>query len=38
VPWIPAQSFLTSEQVIARTPDLLRDLNVFVPARDLVTA
>jgi transcriptional regulator with XRE-family HTH domain len=37
-PWIPDHPLLTREQVIARTPAFLKELNVFVPARDLVTA
>jgi hypothetical protein len=37
-PWVPEHPFLDYEQVIARTPGFLRELNVFVPARDLVTA
>lgn len=37
-PWVPAHPFLDREQVIARTPDFLRVLNLFVPARDLATA
>ena len=37
-PWVPGHPFLEPDQVIALTPDFLRDLNVFVPARDLVTA
>jgi transcriptional regulator with XRE-family HTH domain len=37
-PWAPEHPFLDPDQVIARTPDFLRELNIFVPARDLVTA
>ncbi|WP_250282743.1 hypothetical protein [Frankia sp. CiP1_Cm_nod2] len=37
-PWIPDHPFLTREQVIARTPGFLKELSIFVPARDLVTA
>ncbi|MGF7235467.1 MAG: helix-turn-helix domain-containing protein [Frankia sp.] len=37
-PWTPAHPFLTREQVIAKTPKFLKELNVFIPARDLVTA
>ncbi|MDT3443860.1 hypothetical protein [Pseudofrankia sp. BMG5.37] len=37
-PWVPEHPFLDREQVIAQTPGFLRELNVFVPVRDLVTA
>jgi transcriptional regulator with XRE-family HTH domain len=37
-PWIPDHPFLTRDEVLARTPEYLRELNVFIPARDLVTA
>jgi len=37
-PWVPEHPLLDADQVIALTPDFLRDLNIFVPARDLVTA
>lgn len=37
-PWIPEHPFLTPERVMATTPDWLRELNIFVPHRDLVTA
>jgi hypothetical protein len=38
VAWIPEHPFFTREEVIAATPPELARLNVFVPARDLVTA
>lgn len=37
-PWITDHPFLTSDRVIAKTPDWLRRLNIYVPARDLITA
>ncbi len=37
-PWVPEHPFLDREEIITRTPDYLKKLNVFVPARDLVTA
>jgi len=37
-PWIPEHPFLEREEIIAQTPDYLARVNVFVPARDLVTA
>ncbi len=37
-PWVPEHPFLTPERVVAQTPQWLRDLNIFVPERDLVTA
>ncbi|MEX5710484.1 hypothetical protein AB1484_19790 [Parafrankia sp. FMc6] len=37
-PWIPAHLFLDQKEIIARTPDYLKKLNVFAPARDLATA
>lgn len=36
--WMPEHPFLDPEQIKARTPDWLRELNIYVPARDLVTA
>ncbi len=36
-PWVPEHPFLGPDEVIAATPDYLKNLNVFVPARDLVT-
>ncbi len=35
---MPEHPFLSSDRVAAQTPDWLRRLNIFVPARDLVTA
>lgn len=37
-PWIPEHPFLSTERVIAKTPQWLRELNIYVPERDLVTA
>ena len=37
-PWIPMHPFLTRERAMAKTPAWLRELNIFVPGRDLVTA
>ena len=37
-PWMPAHPFLSPERVGAQTPDWLRRVNIYVPARDLVTA
>lgn len=37
-PWIPEHPFLTPDRVRAQTPDWLRRHNIYVPARDLVTA
>jgi hypothetical protein len=37
-PWVPDHPFLDRERVIAKTPDWLRRLNIFVPERDLITA
>jgi transcriptional regulator with XRE-family HTH domain len=37
-PWIPDHPLLTRKQVIAKTPEFLKELNVFIPARDLITA
>jgi len=36
--WVSDHPFLSADEVIAATPDFLKDLNIFVPARDLVTA
>ena len=36
--WIPDHPFLDPERVKARTPAWLSDRNIFIPARDLVTA
>lgn len=37
-PWMPEHPFLDPERVRAQTPDWLRRQNIYVPARDLVTA
>lgn len=37
-PWCPEHPFLAPKQVRAQTPQWLRQLNIFVPERDLVTA
>lgn len=37
-PWVPEHPFLSPERVRAQTPDWLRRRNIYVPARDLVTA
>lgn len=37
-PWIPEHPFLSPDRAMAKTPAWLRDLNIFVPDRDLVTA
>jgi transcriptional regulator with XRE-family HTH domain len=37
-PWIPEHPFLEREEIIEETPDYLARANVFVPARELVTA
>ena len=37
-PWIPEHPFLSPDRVRAQTPDWLRRQNIYVPARDLVTA
>lgn len=37
-PWIPEHPFLERDEIIEQTPDYLARVNVFVPARDLVTA
>lgn len=37
-PWVPDHPFLSRERAIAKTPDWLKELNIFVPGRDLVTA
>ena len=37
-PWIPEHPFLSSDRVRAQTPEWLRRHNIYVPARDLVTA
>jgi transcriptional regulator with XRE-family HTH domain len=37
-PWIPNHPFLEREEIIEQTPTYLSQANIFVPARDLVTA
>ena len=37
-PWMPEHPFLSPGRVRDQTPDWLRRQNIFVPARDLVTA
>lgn len=37
-PLVPTHPFLSRERVMAKTPEWLRQLNIFVPERDLVTA
>ena len=37
-PWVVEHPFLTPERVMAQTPQWLRELNIFVPERDLLTA
>lgn len=37
-PWIPEHPFLDRAEIIEQTPDYLARANIFVPARDLVTA
>lgn len=37
-PWVPAHPFLSHERVLAKTPEWLRELNIYIPERDLVTA
>jgi len=37
-PWMPAHPFLSPDRVRAQTPDWLSRQNIYVPARDLVTA
>lgn len=37
-PWVPEHPFLERDEIIEQTPEYLARLNVFVPARDLVTA
>lgn len=36
--WQPPHPFLSPERVVARTPDWLRRLRIYVPERDLATA
>lgn len=37
-PWLPEHPFLSPDRVRAQSPDWLRRQNIYVPARDLVTA
>ncbi|TCC57119.1 XRE family transcriptional regulator [Kribbella pittospori] len=37
-PWVPEHPFLDRDEIIEQTPDYLARANIFVPARDLVTA
>ncbi|MEV0291427.1 MULTISPECIES: helix-turn-helix transcriptional regulator [unclassified Kribbella] len=37
-PWIPEHPFLERAEIIEQTPAYLAEANIFVPARDLVTA
>jgi transcriptional regulator with XRE-family HTH domain len=37
-PWVPEHPFLERGEIIEQTPDYLARANIFVPARDLVTA
>ncbi|TCC52708.1 XRE family transcriptional regulator [Kribbella capetownensis] len=37
-PWVPEHPFLEPDEIIEQTPDYLARANIFVPARDLVTA
>jgi hypothetical protein len=37
-PWMPAHPFLSPDRVRAQTPEWLSRQNIYVPARDLVTA
>lgn len=37
-PWAPEHPFLSPERARAKTPAWLRELNIYIPARDLVTA
>jgi transcriptional regulator with XRE-family HTH domain len=37
-PWIPEHPFLERDEIIKQTPAYLSRANIFVPARDLVTA
>lgn len=38
VEWLPDHPFLSPDRVRAQTPEWLRSHNIYVPARDLVTA
>jgi transcriptional regulator with XRE-family HTH domain len=37
-PWVPAHPFLSHQRVMTKTPEWLRELNIYIPERDLVTA
>jgi hypothetical protein len=37
-PWVPRHPFLERDEIVAQTPEYLARANIFVPARDLVTA
>ena len=37
-PWIPEHPFLERDEIIEQTPAYLAQVNIFVPARDLITA
>jgi transcriptional regulator with XRE-family HTH domain len=37
-PWVPQHPFLERDEIIEQTPDYLARANIFVPARDLMTA
>lgn len=37
-PWVTEHPFLSRDEVIDRTPPFLREVNVYIPANDLVTA
>ncbi|TDD46755.1 XRE family transcriptional regulator [Kribbella antibiotica] len=37
-PWVPDHPFLDYDEIIGQTPAYLAQANIFVPARDLVTA
>jgi len=37
-PWIPEHPFLERDEIIEQSPDYLAQVNIFVPARDLITA
>lgn len=36
-PWIPEHPFLSTDRAMAKTPEWLRELNIYIPERDLVT-
>ena len=37
-PWLPEHPFLSPDRVLAQTPEWLKERNIFIPRRDLVTA